>query len=317
MNDELDILRIGKFEFKDGRVIPINDYAEKILNNITININDDPKQFIRNIFSDNIKLINISSMKLGVAKFGDFFYFLDLTDYLNDMNNFIDLLSMQHEIKNPLTVINGASQLLKLRFKDSFVQHTADIITKESGRIQHLLDSISVLFKNLKIDTVILKSFLEELISATKMIYPDVEIGADIDPEISKFRCDKEQFYIAIFNILKNSCDAYSKTKINISVSIDASMKMRSSYTDKTVSMIKFSISDLSGGIKNEDVNKIFNPFFTTKSKGGGLGLFIAKNIIEKHNGRIFFNTLYKYGTTFNILIPYSSGELDDKSVGC
>jgi len=78
------------------------------------------------------------SFELGGYRFGinedkDYLFVIDLTDYMSDINYFVDLLSLQHEIKNPLTVIDGASQLLKLRSDDQFVLDSADIIQKESG----------------------------------------------------------------------------------------------------------------------------------------------------------------------------------------
>jgi two-component system sensor histidine kinase AtoS len=68
--------------------------------------------------------------------------------------------------------------------------------------------------------------------------------------------------------------------------------------------MIKFNIVDHAGGINDKIRDRIFTPFFTTKSKGSGLGLSIAREIIEKHNGKLEFRTTPGIGTTFTILLP-------------
>ena len=69
-------------------------------------------------------------------------------------------------------------------------------------------------------------------------------------------------------------------------------------------SMVKFSIVDSAGGIGEEELSKIFTPFFSTKSKGYGLGLPIASEIIKKHKGRIDIKIIKNIGSTFAVLLP-------------
>ncbi len=313
--EDLDFLKIGKFVKDENRIVPLNYYGEHILNMLSLNLTDDPKRFLKTFKSNRKKVFMAGGVKYSVFVKDKYIYIQEITEYFDDINNFVDLLSLQHEIKNPLTVINGAAQLLQIKASGKFIADTAEIILKESKRIQGLLDSISVLFKDIRMEDISAKKLLDELVESIKVAYPEVGIFVDIDPEISFFSGDRDMLYIAFFNILKNSCDANKKTTINISLSVDVSMKLRFSGTDKSFKMLKFTMSDTSGGIKNDDLERIFNPFFTTKSKGSGLGLFIAKNIIEKHNGRVYLNTTYGYGTTFIVLIPYQIGGKGDKSL--
>jgi two-component system sensor histidine kinase HydH len=69
-------------------------------------------------------------------------------------------------------------------------------------------------------------------------------------------------------------------------------------------SLIKIEIKDTGSGIKSEDLNKIFNPYFTTKTKGTGLGLAIVHKIIEAHRGDIKIRSISEQGTAFTIVIP-------------
>lgn len=63
-------------------------------------------------------------------------------------------------------------------------------------------------------------------------------------------------------------------------------------------------VKDNGRGIKKEDLSKVFTPYFTTKSTGTGIGLFLVKQIVENHNGTISFETKENKGTTFSLVIP-------------
>jgi signal transduction histidine kinase len=306
---DLDLLRIGKFFQEKNKTTPLNHYAEFVLNVISMNTDEEPYSYLSRLFSTKNKVFELGGYRFGINEDKDYLFVIDLTDYVSDINYFVDLLSLQHEIKNPLTVIDGASQLLKLRSDDRFVLDSADIIQKESGRIKNILETLSVFSRELCIDTIVLKDFLDELVSSIKSIYINVGFFVDVDPEIVTIKGDRVQLYRAFFNVLKNSCDARNDTNIRVTVLIDSSLKLKSKKSGKNKFMLHFTVSDTSGGIPKEHATKVFTPFFSTKSKGSGLGLFIAKTIIEKHYGRIYFNTNTGIGTTFHILLPFEMEE--------
>lgn len=306
---DLDFLRIGRFIFNNDKVTPLNNYGEFIFNLIAINLREDPNSFVIKKISTNSKVFEVGGYKYGLCANDSELFILDLTDYFSDINNFIDLIALQHEIKNPLTVIDGASQILKNRDIDEFVSKSAEIIQKESGRIKNILDGLSILHRDLIVEKIFLRKFIDDLISSISSINDCVEFSVDVDPEIIYIYGDSEHLYRSFFNILKNSCDAMPNTKIRISVSIDTSLKIRYKGSNSYSYMLRFIISDTSGGIKDCDIDRIFNPFFSTKSKGIGLGLFIARTIIEKHGGRIYFNSNFGVGTTFYILLPLNQGD--------
>ncbi|MGC8924419.1 MAG: two-component system sensor histidine kinase NtrB [Calditerrivibrio sp.] len=310
--DDLDFLKIGKFVERDNELFPVNNYAEHILNIFSLNLPEEPVRFLKRSVENRNRSFMVSGMKYSVDRCGEFFYVKDITEYFDDIDHVVDLMSLQHEIKNPLTVIDGAAQILQIKIKDSFVYNTADKILKESKRIKNILDEISLLHRDLSYGYINIRDIIKELVESIRISYPDSDVIVEIDPEISEFFGDRKLLYIALFNILKNSCEAKRDTSIRISLSLDSSVKVRKKVGSKTFKMLKIAISDISGGITNEHLEKIFTPFFTTKSKGSGLGLFISKSIIEKHDGRIYVNTMYGYGTNFIILIPYRIGGEND-----
>ncbi|ADR18580.1 two-component system sensor histidine kinase NtrB [Calditerrivibrio nitroreducens] len=310
--DDLDFLKIGKFVERDNELSPVNNYAEHILNIFSLKLSEEPVRFLKRAVENRNKFFMVSGMKYSVDRCGEFFYVKDITEYFEDIDHVVDLMSLQHEIKNPLTVIDGAAQILQIKIKDGFVYNTAGKILKESKRIQNILDEISLLHRDLSYDYINIRDIIDELVESIKISHPDSDVIVEIDTDISEFLGDRKLLYIALFNILKNSCEAKRDTSIRISLSLDSSVKVRKKVGSKAFKMLKIVINDISGGITNEHLEKIFTPFFTTKSKGSGLGLFISKSIIEKHDGRIYVNTIYGYGTNFIILIPYRIGGEND-----
>jgi signal transduction histidine kinase len=111
---------------------------------------------------------------------------------------------------------------------------------------------------------------------------------------VPKTMLDKEQMEQVIINIIINSVQAMGK---------DGNISISTSFI-KEFNMVQVSISDTGGGIKKEDQDKVFEPFYTTKDKGTGLGLAICSRIIENHDGYIDFKSREGEGTVFLIKLP-------------
>jgi signal transduction histidine kinase len=111
-----------------------------------------------------------------------------------------------------------------------------------------------------------------------------------------ELQADKDQLIRAINNLLQNSIQAFDgKENGMIQLKLDLENKL-----------CKISITDNGKGIPHERQNKVFVPYFTTKSTGTGIGLSITKQIIENHNGKIYFESQENKGTTFFIELPIS-----------
>ena len=110
---------------------------------------------------------------------------------------------------------------------------------------------------------------------------------------ITKIQVDRHQIQQIITNLILNSIDA---------------MDEKGSLTIKTFqangNRIKISITDSGIGIAKEEMSKIFQPFYSTKESGTGMGLAICRSIINNHQGEIFVDSELGMGTTFTILIP-------------
>ncbi|BAI80141.1 two-component system, NtrC family, response regulator GlnL [Deferribacter desulfuricans SSM1] len=297
---------------RDNSIVDFNEDGEKLLNKFyTSGINDIPQFLLeREKGSNNLITIKDEFFVFHTEREDEktTFYFIQINNI--DINNFFDTSMLQHELKNPLTVISGTTQLLLSKSNDSFVNKCAEVISREVERLLEFVQNLKVFFE-LKIDAKVnsLKQLIEQLIDSMSIIFKEIDFKIEIDPEIQNFYFDSKKLYIALMNILKNACEAQKKGEITISIQIDPTIKYLNSEKNQLSPMIKISIIDRGKGIDEFNLTNIFKPFFTTKSKGMGIGLAIAKEIITAHKGKIEVNSQENKGTTFNIFIPYLKGE--------
>ena len=114
--------------------------------------------------------------------------------------------------------------------------------------------------------------------------------------EAAILNIDKDQWGQALNNLIKNSLQALIEVEAPV---IIISLEIK---PEENAYVIK--VNDNGRGIKKEDLSKVFTPYFTTKSTGTGIGLFLVKQIVENHNGTISFETKENKGTTFSLVIP-------------
>ena len=112
------------------------------------------------------------------------------------------------------------------------------------------------------------------------------------------FRLDKDQFKIALLNLFINAIEAMEPSKGVLLVA-----------TAKTNDHLLLSISDNGKGISEEDLRHLFEPFFTGKSEGTGLGLTTVQNIIHSHKGNIYVESELGKGTVFSLKFPWKHVE--------
>jgi two-component system NtrC family sensor kinase len=134
----------------------------------------------------------------------------------------------------------------------------------------------------------------------------EIDLIRDYPKDLPKLRGNLVQMEEAFFNFIDNGYDAINERKMTLK---EPGYKGQIKISAKAQGdMMQIVIKDNGMGVKNDDIKKIFTPFFTTKvssRKGTGLGLYVIRSIItETHNGRISFDSTYKTGTTFTIHIP-------------
>jgi len=208
-----------------------------------------------------------------------------------------------HEIKNPLTPIQISSQrILKAleQPEDVFRKITEDslnVILEEIDSIKNLADEFANFARlpELKFGAADLNGIVEKLVSVYSSIYQEVELKVDMDLDMPMMiRMDSDQIKRILVNIIDNGIEAMDKK---------GEIEILTHYnTDSQFASIE--IADKGPGISDEDKQKLFLPYFSTKRTGTGLGLAIAHNIIEEHNGQIKVIDNEPSGARFIIEIP-------------
>jgi len=212
---------------------------------------------------------------------------------------------LAHEIKNPLAGIKISMEFLAQ--DSSLSEGDREVLTKvinEVRRIEVLLRGLLNFAKppvphfapakvNNIIDICIMFSVKTKSLPSSNNT-KEVTVLKNFDDNIPTIMADQLQLQQVLMNLLLNAIDAMpggGTLTLNTACS-----------TDKR--SIKIEISDSGEGISDKEMNKIFQPFFTTKSKGTGMGLAITRRIVEEHGGSISVNSEYGRGTTFTIILP-------------
>lgn len=205
-----------------------------------------------------------------------------------------------HEIRNPLTAIKGYSQVLEdeLAVDDPKRDYTA-IIVKEVNRLDRIVEGL-LGFARPSVSKFALAD-LNEIIEETLVLVENSsfkgqitlhkDYGEDVLAEV-----DKEQLKQVFLNLLLNASQA---------ITAQGTIKIVTEQDGKSASI---SIIDSGFGIPAETVEKLFDPFFTTREKGTGLGLSIVHQLIDLHRGEIEVHNANPTGTEFKVILPIRQG---------
>ncbi len=209
-----------------------------------------------------------------------------------------------HEIRNPLAAVNLNLQILKRKFEPPAPEYQY-ISTALQGvdRISRIVE-VTLNFsrptvpdiQNIDLNSLIPQSL--ELVSSV-IKRKEISVNLELAEILPKVAADAKQLQQVFINLITNAADAI-KTKGTICIS---------TYTEKGGRIadgeyVVASIEDTGAGIPPEDLPKIFNPFFTRKAEGTGLGLPITQRILHNHSGIIDVESMVGKGTTFYIKLP-------------
>jgi len=227
-------------------------------------------------------------------------------DYSNIERLSILFVSMAHEIKNPLGVIKGIVQLIE-RAPSNFDKEAFDIILSEINRIEKIIQELLNYSSPQRINEepvnvhMLLDKGIKNLVNLIKE--KSVSIIKEYDTTLPDIIADPECLYRAFFNVIKNAIEACPiNGKVVISSKINIEHKSITEHGEVNFMMIE--ITDNGAGISDEDMKKIFTPFFSTKKGGTGLGLVYVQKVILDHNGFITVKSTPKVGTKVTIYLP-------------
>jgi len=215
---------------------------------------------------------------------------------------------LAHEVKNPLAGIRGAAQLLEKSELTEEDKELVNLIARETTRIQGLVDKFNIFYDvpSSQYKKVNLHEVLNHVIKIAHVeLGPEVKIVEQFDPSLPEIRGHFDHLVQAQLNLVKNAAEAFAskKGKIAIRTYYDNAAIYHPERPEKLPLCIE--IEDDGQGITPEAINRIFQPYFTTKPNGQGLGLPIVSKIVDNHGGTI--NVDSKPGrTVFKISLPVS-----------
>jgi signal transduction histidine kinase len=205
--------------------------------------------------------------------------------------------TLAHEIKNPLNAIGGAALYIGKNFKGSLIREFVKIINTEVLRINKLTSNLLNFAKPLKPEPE--HSDVNRLVTETvQLLKQDCEdrsltIDTELDEGIPEIPFDYNQIKQVLINLILNSFDAVEHQQGTIKVATRASN-----------GNVLLTVLDNGKGIRAEDMDKIFNPFYTTKTRGTGLGLAMSKKTLREHGGDITVESSPGQGSVFTVLLP-------------
>lgn len=215
------------------------------------------------------------------------------TEKLNAVHRLINTLA--HEIRNPLTNIQLASESIELTSKTANHEFVA-IIKRGVKRINDIITNLMNSSKSLKMyfEPTNLKELLNESVQVARdsSTLKNVVIETKFTEEDCIHMIDVHKFKIALINLIGNAIEATNKQESFVSVSLL-----------KIDNRINIHIEDNGIGISEENIGKIFEPYFTTKNAGTGLGLASTLNIIRSHDAKIDVTSQLNKGTVFRIVL--------------
>ncbi len=210
---------------------------------------------------------------------------------------------LAHEIRNPLSTIKtSAEMLLKQVDESNSVAHEmASFISTEVDRTNALVTRFLDFARPLalRLEKTELTQLIDRAIADVEKHTPplDVTIYKNYSPDIRPFPLDRQLMERVFYNLLVNAAQA---SPANGSITVK---------TRQVSDTVEIAVIDRGSGIDPKNMDSIFNPFFTTKSSGVGLGLAIVSKIVDEHGGTINVESEPGSGSVFRVLLPVKEGD--------
>jgi two-component system sensor histidine kinase HydH len=203
---------------------------------------------------------------------------------------------LAHELRNPLGTIRGSAEMLtrSVSAENEVAREMAGFISSEVDRANSLITRFLHFARPLELrpDTADLTHTIDRAVANVEREAPGVAIYKNYAPEIPPFSFDAELMERVLFNLILNAAQATAPGGA-------VTVKMRAA-----ADTVEISVIDRGSGIDAKNLGAIFNPFFTTKPQGVGLGLAIVAKIVDEHGGKIAVESEPGKGSVFQVLLP-------------
>jgi two-component system, sporulation sensor kinase E len=209
-----------------------------------------------------------------------------------------------HEIGNPLNSLDIHLQLMQRRITKlptkvrQELGESIQIARQEVGRLDHIITQFLRAIRPQQLSTRMenINAVLEESVAFldAELKDRDILVEFELDKSLPPVEIDRDQIKQAFYNIIRNALQAMKSGGI---------LRLRSG-ADQTHQFVSF--ADTGGGISPENISRVFEPYFTTKSSGSGLGLLIVRRIVRAHGGEVIIESERNRGLTLTIRLPHA-----------
>ncbi len=215
--------------------------------------------------------------------------------------------SIAHEVNNPLEAIKNSLFLLQSSRDSEANARFLDIARRETERVSHIIrEMLGFARRSGGVEWINVNQLLEEtmVLVEKKLRQLRIKIIHEFDPGLPLVHARPDQLKQVFLNLILNAQQAIER---------DGAIRIKTSrHTASVQPSVSIEISDTGIGISEDDLALIFEPFFSTRKRGTGLGLWVTQDIIRHHGGRIEVTSNVGKGTTFQIILPVDSPALED-----
>jgi two-component system nitrogen regulation sensor histidine kinase NtrY len=212
-----------------------------------------------------------------------------------------------HEIKNPLTPIKLSAQRLEKKFgsqiQDPAFSSCIGMIIRQTDDLKNLVNEFSNFARLPQTRPVSgsLAKTIEEAVEVFRAAHKDLVLTLDLDSSLPEFKFDTDSIKRVLINLLDNAVAA-------VHDAAEPRISIRTQY-DGLLKLVRLSVNDNGIGIPQQDRDRVFEPYFSTKESGTGLGLAIVRRIVEDHNGFIRALPNEPHGTRILVELPVADAE--------
>ena len=218
--------------------------------------------------------------------------------------------SLAHEINQPLAAILSNAQAAQrfLSQGNLDVNELAEIlkdIIRDDNRAAEVIRRIRSMLKKeeTRYESLSMNDVIEEILNVLRndIALTSVTIKKILDPSLHSIRADRIQLQQVILNLVLNATEAMKDTNPDLRRLFVKTENQDNQY-------VKVSIRDAGSGIQEDQIGRLFDPFYTTKAGGIGMGLAISKDIVKSHRGAIWAENNREKGATFYFTVPFDNG---------
>ena len=218
--------------------------------------------------------------------------------------------SIAHEVNNPLEAIKNSLFLLQSEGNTESRGRFLDIALREMERVSHIIrQMLGFARRSGGVEWLNINRLLDETLAlvGNKLQHSGIRVMCDFERDLPDVHAFPDQLRQVFLNLILNAQQSIERV---------GRITIKTSRCDTAVQpAIQVEISDTGRGIAESDLKRIFEPFFSTRKDGTGLGLWVTQNIIRQHGGRLDVNSTVSRGTVFQVTLPIDSPPLKTEGI--